>query len=80
MQMTDPPIAASGVSSAIVTYNGIAIHNAADSSDGWVQMNAQGTMNLMSSANLSQTIASADVQSGIYNQVRINITSGNLHL
>lgn len=79
MQMTDPPIAASGVSSAVVTYNGIAVHNAADSSPvGWVQMNAHGTMNLMSSANVSQTIASADVQSGIYDQVRINITSGTV--
>jgi hypothetical protein len=79
MQLTDPPVAASGVSSAVVKYNGIAVHSASSpSTSGWVQMNATGTINLMSSANVSQTIASAKIQSGVYNQARINITSGTV--
>ena len=79
MQMTDPPVAASGVSSAEVTYNGIAVHSAsASSTSGWVEMSASGTINLMSSANVSQTISSAKIQSGVYNEAQINITSGTI--
>ena len=79
MQMTDPPIVAAGVSSAVVTYDGVEVHSAASSqTDGWVQMNARGTINLTSSANVGQTIASANIQSGVYDQVRVNITSGTV--
>lgn len=77
IQMTDPPVAAAGVSSAIVTYNGIALHNAsATSTTGWVEISATGTINLMSSANVSQTVASTKIQTGVYDKVQINITSG----
>jgi hypothetical protein len=74
---TDPPIAASGVSSASVTYNGLAIHSAGSASaSGWTQINGTGTINLMSSLNVSQTIAAAKVQSGTYDMVAMNVTSG----
>lgn len=79
MQMTDPPYAPAGVSSAVVTYNGLAVHSAAaTSTSGWVQLSASGTIDLMSSANISQTIAAAKIQSGVYDQARINIASGSV--
>ena len=79
MQLTDPPTTAAGVSSAVVTYNGIAVHSAsASSTTGWVHMNATGTIDLMSSANVSETMATAKVQSGAYDQAQINITSGTV--
>jgi hypothetical protein len=79
MMATDPPIAASGVSSATVTYNGLAIHSAGSASaSGWTQINGSGSMNLMSSENVSQTIAAAQVQSGTYDMVAMNVTSGSV--
>jgi hypothetical protein len=77
MMATDPPVAASGVSSATVTYNGLAVHSAGSASaSGWTEINGSGTINLMSSANVSQTIASSQVQSGTYDMVAMNVTSG----
>jgi hypothetical protein len=79
MMATDPPIAASGVSSATVTYNGLAVHSAGSSSaSGWTEIDASGTINLMSSVNVSQTIASTQVQSGTYDMVAMNVTSGTV--
>ncbi len=79
MMATDPPITASGVSSATVTYSGLAIHSAGSASaSGWTQLQGSGSVNLMSSVNVSQTIASAQVQSGTYDMVAMNITSGSV--
>ncbi len=79
MMATDPPIAASGVSSATVTYDGLAVHSAGSSSaSGWTEIDAIGTIDLMSSVNVSQTIASTQVQSGTYNMVAMNVTSGTV--
>jgi hypothetical protein len=79
MMATDPPVAASGVSSATVTYNGLAVHSAGSASaSGWTEINGSGTINLMSSANVSQTIASSQVQSGTYDMVAMNVTSGTV--
>ncbi len=73
---TDPPISAAGVTHAYATYNGAAVHNAADSqSTGWVEMSASGTIDLVNSANVGQTVASAKVKGGTYDMVRLNITS-----
>ena len=41
-------------------------------------MSSTETINLMSSANVSQTTAAAKIQSGVYNQAQINITSGTV--
>ena len=41
-------------------------------------MSATGTINLMHSANVSETIASTKTQSGVYNEAQINITSGTV--
>ena len=79
MGATDPPIAASGVSDAKVAYNGVAVHNASSASNsGWVTINATGTIDLMNSVNVSQTIAEATIQSGTYDMARINIVSGTV--
>lgn len=79
MGATDPPIAASGVSDAKLTYNAVAVHNAGSASkSGWITINATGTIDLMSSVNISQTIAEATIQSGTYDMARINIVSGTV--
>jgi trimeric autotransporter adhesin len=76
MMATDPPVVASGVTAATATYSSLAVHTAGDSnSTGWVELNGTGTVNLMSSANVSQTIAAAKVQSGTYDMLRMGIQS-----
>jgi hypothetical protein len=79
MMATDPPVVASGVTAASVTYSSMAVHTAGGgSASGWVQLNGTGSINLMSSANVSQTIAAAKVQSGTYDMVRMGIQSASV--
>lgn len=75
----DPPVVASGVTAATVTYSSLALHTAGSSNTtGWVQLNGTGTINLMSSDNVSQTIAAAKIQSGTYDTVRMGIQSASV--
>jgi hypothetical protein len=79
MMATDPPVVASGVTAASVTYSSLAVHTAGSGSmNGWVQLNGTGSINLMSSANVSQTIAAAKIQSGTYDMVRMGIQSASV--
>lgn len=73
---TDPPIVASGVTAATATYDSLAIHSSGSSnSSGWTQLNGSGTIDLTSSANVSQTLAAAKVEAGTYDMVRMGIQS-----
>jgi uncharacterized protein DUF4382 len=79
MMATDPPVVASGVTAASVTYSSIAVHSAGSgNASGWVQINDTGSINLMSSANVSQTIAAAKIQSGTYDMLRLGIQSASV--
>jgi hypothetical protein len=79
MMATDPPVVASGVTAASVTYSSMAVHTAGSgSASGWVQLNGTGSINLMSSANVSQTIAAAKIRSGTYDMVRMGIQSASV--
>jgi hypothetical protein len=79
MMATDPPVVASGVTAATATYSSLAVHTAGSgNATGWVQLNATGTINLMSSANVSQTIAAAKIKSGTYDIVRMGIQSASV--
>ena len=79
MEATDPPVVASGVTAATATYSSLAVHTAGDSNaTGWVELNGTGTINLMSSENVSQTIAAAKIQSGTYDLVRMGIQSASV--
>ena len=79
MMATDPPVVASGVTAASVTYNSMAVHSAGSSNaSGWVHLNGTGSISLMSTANVSQTIAAAKIQSGTYDMVRLGIQSASV--
>jgi len=79
MMATDPPVVASGVTAATATYSSLAVHTAGDSNaTGWIELNGTGTINLMSSENVSQTIAAAKIQSGTYDMVRMGIQSASV--
>ncbi len=73
---TDPPVTSAGVTAAAVSYSSVEVHSdGAAAASGWTQVSGSGTMNLMSSSGVSQTIAAAQVQSGAYDQVRFHIDS-----
>jgi trimeric autotransporter adhesin len=79
MMATDPPVVASGVTAATASYDSLAVHSAGQSNaTGWTDIQGTGTINLMSSANVSQTIAAAKIASGTYDMVRMGIQSASV--
>ena len=77
--LTDPPTVPNGTTAVYVTYSGLAVHiSGAANNSGWHVLNAQGQINLMSIINVSQTIASADIQSGVFDRLAFNITSATV--
>ena len=76
VMLTDPPTVPNGVSAVYATYNDLQVHvSDAGNQSGWYDLHSSGEINLMSIVNVSQTIASTNVPSGVYNLLRFNITS-----
>ena len=76
VMLTDPPTVPNGVSAVYATYNDLQVHvSDAGNQSGWYDLHSSGEINLMSIVNVSQTIASTNVPSGVYNILRFNITS-----
>ena len=74
--LTDPPTVPNGVSAVYATYNDLQVHvSDAGNQSGWYDLHSSGQIDLMSIVNVSQTIASSNVPSGMYNLLRFNITS-----
>lgn len=77
--LTDPPNAPAGVTKVYVTYSNLQVHvSEAGNQSGWTQVKQQGTIELMGTVNISQTISSAKVPSGDYNLIRFNISSAQV--
>ncbi|MDG7000066.1 MAG: DUF4382 domain-containing protein [Nitrososphaerota archaeon] len=74
--MTDPPTIPNGTSAVYITYSNLAIHvSGAGNNSGWHPINSQGQIDLMGIINATQTIASANIQSGTFNAMEFNISS-----
>ena len=74
--LTDPPNVPTGVTAVYVTYSNVAVHvSGAGNQSGWTNSNTAGTINLMKLVNISTTIASIKVTTGVYNALRFNISS-----
>jgi hypothetical protein len=59
-----------------MSYSGFAIHSrGSDASQGWIQLNASGTINLTKAVNATETVASTNAQVGSYDMARFNVTS-----
>ena len=77
--LTDPPTVPSGVSAVYITYANLGVHVAqAGNQSGWHDLNTSGEINLMSVINVTQTIASANIQNGKFNALAFNITSATV--
>jgi len=74
--LTDPPITPANVTKVYVSYSDIMIHvSNAGNKSGWYPVDAKGTIELLGTVNISQTLATVKIASGTYNFLRFNITS-----
>ena len=69
--MTDPPHVPSGVTAIYAYYIGLAVHGA----NGWKTVAAAGEIELLGTVNVAQTLASASIPAGSYDQVGFELTS-----
>lgn len=74
--MTDPPTVPDGVTQVYINYTNLAIHvGNAPNDSGWVRLNYSGSIDLMSIINITQTIALANVTTGVFNGIAFNVSS-----
>ncbi len=77
--LTDPPCVPTGVTKVYVNYADLEVHvSGAGNNSGWTVVKASGSIELMGTVNVSQTISSVRVNFGIYNEIRFNITSAEV--
>ncbi len=77
--LTDPPQVPAGTDSLFINYSSIAVHASGAQGSGWVEAQGNGTINILSLINLSQTIGSASIPKGSsINLARFNITSARI--
>ncbi len=77
--LTDPPNVPAGVTKVYVSYEGLAVHAfGAGSSSGWLTIKAVGSIELLGTVNISQTISSVKVSVGSYDMIRFNITGAEV--
>jgi len=74
--LTDPPSVPTGVTAVYVAYSNVAVHvSGAGNQSGWTNSNTTGTIDLMKLVNISTTITTIKVTTGVYNALRFNISS-----
>ena len=74
--MTDPPTIPEGVTNIYITYSDLAIHIAdAGNDSGWYVLKSSGQIDLMGIINVTQTIATVSITSGLFNGLAFNVTS-----
>jgi hypothetical protein len=76
VMMTDPPTVPANVTDVYMTYDKVGVHISGDSNNsGWQILSSTGTIDLMQEINVSQTIATANLQAGeTFNALGFNIT------
>lgn len=77
--LTDPPHVPAGVTAVYVTYSNLEVHvSEAGNQSGWTKVSSSGSINLLATVNISETLASVKVPTGDYNALRLNISSAEV--
>ncbi len=77
--LTDPPHVPDGVTKVYITYSNLAVHvSEAGNQTGWSVLQDSGSIELLSTVNVSRTISSVKIASGYYNLLRFNISSAQV--
>jgi hypothetical protein len=67
------------VTKVYVSYADLAVHvSGAATSSGWTTVKASGSIELLGTVNVSQTISSVKINTGTYNLIRFNITNAEV--
>ena len=73
---TDPPVYSRGVNDASMSYSSVYAHLAgSDMSSGWVRVSGSGSMDLMASQGMAQTLATSQVNAGAYDAFKFSVDS-----
>ncbi len=79
VQVTDPPSLPPNVTAVYINYSDLQVHVAVAGSDsGWYTVSGSGELNLTQLVNVSMTVGSAPVSSGVYNILRFNISGAQV--
>src|SRR5712691_5639281 len=77
--LTDPPHVPLGVTKVYIAYSNLEVHvSEAGNKSGWTTLKAAGSIELLSTVNVSQTISSVKIAAGEYNLLRFNISSAQV--
>ena len=80
-QITDPPNPPNiplGVTHVYIYYSDIEAHTTVQNNSAWFTVANSGVVDLLSVLNISQTLGSAQVYSGTYDQVRFSIENSTV--
>lgn len=78
-QLTDPPNVPDGVSHVYVDYSDVQVHASGIANDsGWFTIANSGSIDLMSIINVSVTLGSALVSTGLFTLVKFDISSASI--
>jgi hypothetical protein len=79
IMLTDPPHVPEGVTAVYVYYSDLAVHvSGVGNGSGWTKLTNGGSIDLISTVNISQTIAATRVPTGRYNALSLNVTSATV--
>ncbi|MDG7001615.1 MAG: DUF4382 domain-containing protein [Nitrososphaerota archaeon] len=74
--ISDPPHVSENVSALYVTYSNMSVHLAGLSEqEGWVEVSPSGSIELLGTVNVGQTVATASIPSGSYDLIRFVLTN-----
>lgn len=77
--LTDPPHVPLGVTKVYIAYSNLQVHvSEAGNQSGWTLLKSSGSIELLSTINIGQTITSVKIAAGEYNLLRFNISSAQV--
>jgi len=77
--LTDPPHVPAGVTAVNIAYSNLAVHiSEAGNLSGWTVLKQSGSIELLGTVNIGQTIASVNIAKGDYNLLRFNVSSATV--
>jgi len=74
VMLTDPPNIPQGVTAVYITYDYVGLHAAGFGQGDWVTLDAQGTLETLGLANISETITNANIPAVNYDEIAFEIS------
>jgi DNA-binding transcriptional ArsR family regulator len=79
IKLTDPPIVPNDTQALYMNYSSVSIHTVGSGGPEWIQLNASGSVDLMSLVNVSEVIAGAEVaHNAKIDAIRFDVNSASI--